>query len=91
MDHEECKRRLKCWFILGNDPATPTLESNPWEPGRHRSSHVHKFGGYRLRELASDNKDCLTHGASDEMLDYMCADVDKQEWQAQAEDTRTCG
>ena len=51
MDPEECKRRLKRWFILGNDPATPTLESNPWEAGRYRSSHVQRFGGYRLHAL----------------------------------------
>ena len=68
----ECVRRLKNWYILGNDPATPGLASNPWTAGRYRSSHVFKFGGYRLRDLASDNKALVTHDATDEELDAMC-------------------
>ena len=79
MDPEECKRRLKRWFILGNDPATPTLESEPWEAGRYRSSHVQRFGGYRLCALASDNADCLMYAATDEELDYMCEDIGREE------------
>ena len=89
MDPEECKRHLKRWFILGNDPATPTLESNPWEAGRYRSSHRQRFGGTRLRELASDNEECMLHGVNDEMLDLMCASVAREEWEALAGDTGT--
>ncbi len=73
-------------FILGNDDAAPRLESNPWEPGRYRSSHVYKFGGYRLRELASDNTDLVTHGATHEELDHMCRDIGKEDWLDEGED-----
>ena len=80
---EECQRRLKNWFILGNDSATPTLASNPWVAGRYRSSHVFRYGGPRLRDLASDNTALPTYGATDAELDYMCREIGKEEWQAE--------
>ena len=44
------------------------------------------FGGPRLRELASDNMDFVTYGATDEQLDHMCRDIGKNEWLAEGED-----
>ena len=75
ISHAECIRRLKCWFILGNDAAAPTLPSMPWPEGKYRSYHVKRFGGCKLCQLASDNTDCILHGASDEVLDHMCDDI----------------
>ena len=72
--------------VLGNDAATPTLESNPWQKGRYRSWHVRRYGGERLRELASDNKELLTYGCTHEQLDHMCRDVGREEWMAEAEE-----
>ena len=81
----ECIRRLKNWFILGNDSATPTLRSYTWPAGRYRSAHVFRYGGRRLCDLASDNADLITYNATDEVLDIMCEDVGKDEWQAEAD------
>ena len=78
LDADEIKRRLKNWFILGNDPATPTLASNPWVAGRYRCSHLH-FGGYRLCELASDNPDLATYGYTDEELDDVCGTIGRED------------
>ena len=72
---EECKRRLKMWFLLGNDPATPTLESEQgrWKPGEFRTGH-RNYGGPRLRELAGDLLGGFS-GYTDEELDDACARV----------------
>ena len=59
----ECKSRLKRWFIMGNDPATPTLPTQQWEERRFRSCHI-RFGGRRLTELDSDNTTQACYGYS---------------------------
>ena len=51
LSEEEVKRRLKVWFLAGNNPVTASFYK--WPAGKFRTSHL-KYGGYRLRELAKD-------------------------------------
>ena len=73
---DECKRRLKWWFFLGNDPATPTLESERgrWKPGQFRTGH-RNYGGPRLRELADDMLGASFSGYSNDELNEACASI----------------
>ena len=72
---EECRRRLKNWFIIGNDPEVALWKSNPWTVGR-----------YRLCELASDNTHLPTYGKSDAQLDKACRGMFRDEWIAEGGD-----
>ena len=69
MTNDECMRRLKRWFITGNQPA---LEET-WPADRQRDWHIHHCGGYRLQEFASDNPTWAS--VSDDDLDMMCLAV----------------
>ena len=68
---EECKRRLKRWFIMGAEP----LVEAKWDSTQTRTEHL-KYGGYRLRELATD---CDTGTDwrlwTDDDLDHQCSQI----------------
>ena len=49
LPEDECQRRLKCWFILGNRPETEVK----WPADQQRAGHMN-YGGRRLAELSSD-------------------------------------
>ena len=70
MTNDECMRRLKRWFITGNQSA---LEET-WPADRQRDSHVNHCGGYRLKEFASDSPAWLN--VCDADLDMMCTAVE---------------
>ena len=65
---EECRRRLKRWFIMGAN----TEVEKTFDADTKRSAHL-EYGGYRLRDLASDScVDTGLYGAPDEELDRLC-------------------
>ena len=68
LEEKEVLLRLKRWFAEGANPET----EKAWPEETKRSHHVFEYGGYRLKELASDNTAAISHGMDDD-LDEMCA------------------
>ena len=72
LDPRECHRRLKRWYIMGNQPCV----EREWDTQWQRTAHVRTYGGYRLHHLASDNAALNPlFGVDDDVLDEMCKEV----------------
>ena len=70
MTNDECMRRLKRWFITGNQL---TMEAT-WPADRQRDSHIYICGGRRLNEFASDTD--IWRTVSDDDLNMMCSAIE---------------
>ena len=71
LSHEEVLRRLKIWYIMGANPAV--MEN--WPAGEHRTSHIFKTGGQRLREFATGGELNPLSDWSDADLDDFCEQI----------------
>ena len=71
LSNEECMRRLKRWFITGNQPA---MEAT-WPADRQRLMHQKSCGGYRLKDFASSTPEW--QHVTDEDLNEMCAAINE--------------
>ena len=71
LSNEECMRRLKRWFITGNQPA---MEAT-WPADRQRTMHTNRCGGYRLKDFASTTP--AWQHVTDEDLNEMCAAINE--------------
>ena len=68
LDQNECIRRLKRWFVVGNMPSS----EKRYSPATRRTEHVNSGGG-RLAEYRSDGG--LLCEICDDDLNIMCATV----------------
>ena len=68
LSHEEVLRRFKIWYIMGANPAV----MEKWPAGKHRTSHIFKTGGQRLREFATGGVLNPLATWSDAELNEMC-------------------
>ena len=68
LDKNECIRRLKRWFVVGNHPHSEERYDPAWE----RRDHV-GLGGGRLIDYSSDGG--LLSDVCDDDLNMMCAAV----------------
>ena len=68
LDQNECIRRLKRWFVVGNMPSS----EERYRPHMRRTDHV-SLGGGRLADYSSDGG--LLYDICDDDLNIMCAAV----------------
>ena len=65
LDKNECIRRLKRWFVVGNTPTSESL----YRPDVQRTDHV-SLGGRRLNDYRSDGG--ILADICDDDLNLMC-------------------
>ena len=78
LDPRECHRRLKRWYIMGNQPCVECKWDTQWQ----RRARVFTYGGSRLQHLASHEAELNPlplHRYDDDLLDELCRKVTEPE------------